>query len=31
VDIEQAIRAQNTVNPAGQLGGEPMPAGQALT
>jgi len=31
VDIEQAIRAQNTVNPAGQLGGEPMPAGQAFT
>src|SRR6516225_3836224 len=31
LEIEQAIRAQNTVNPAGQLGGEPMPAGQVFT
>jgi hydrophobic/amphiphilic exporter-1 (mainly G- bacteria), HAE1 family len=30
-EIEQAIRAQNTVNPAGQLGGEPMPPGQMFT
>jgi hydrophobic/amphiphilic exporter-1 (mainly G- bacteria), HAE1 family len=31
VEIEQAIRAQNTVNPAGQLGGEPIPPGQPFT
>jgi HAE1 family hydrophobic/amphiphilic exporter-1 len=31
LEIEQAIRAQNTVNPAGQVGGEPMPPGQAFT
>jgi hydrophobic/amphiphilic exporter-1 (mainly G- bacteria), HAE1 family len=31
LEVEQAIRAQNTVNPAGQLGGEPMPAGQVFT
>jgi hydrophobic/amphiphilic exporter-1 (mainly G- bacteria), HAE1 family len=30
-DIEKAINKQNTVNPAGQVGGEPMPAGQAFT
>jgi hydrophobic/amphiphilic exporter-1 (mainly G- bacteria), HAE1 family len=30
-EIEQAIRAQNNLNPAGQLGGEPMPAGQMFT
>jgi HAE1 family hydrophobic/amphiphilic exporter-1 len=31
VEIEQAIRAQNTVNPAGQIGGEPIPPGQPFT
>jgi HAE1 family hydrophobic/amphiphilic exporter-1 len=31
LEVEQAIRAQNTVNPAGQLGGEPMPSGQMFT
>jgi HAE1 family hydrophobic/amphiphilic exporter-1 len=30
-DIQNAIRAQNTVNPAGQVGAEPAPAGQQLT
>jgi hydrophobic/amphiphilic exporter-1 (mainly G- bacteria), HAE1 family len=30
-DIEKAIRKQNTVNPAGQVGGEPMPGGQVFT
>ena len=29
--IVSAIRAQNTVNPAGQIGGEPVPAGQEFT
>ena len=31
LEVEQAIRAQNTVNPAGQLGGEPMAPGQVFT
>jgi HAE1 family hydrophobic/amphiphilic exporter-1 len=30
-DIVKAIQAQNTVNPAGQIGAEPVPAGQELT
>ncbi len=30
-DIINAIRAQNTVNPAGQIGGEPAPPGQDFT
>jgi HAE1 family hydrophobic/amphiphilic exporter-1 len=30
-DIIKAIQAQNTVNPAGQIGAEPVPAGQELT
>ena len=30
-EVERAISAQNTVNPAGQVGGEPMPPGQAFT
>lgn len=30
-EIEEAIMAQNTVNPAGQVGGEPIPPGQAFT
>jgi hydrophobic/amphiphilic exporter-1 (mainly G- bacteria), HAE1 family len=30
-EIERAIEAQNTVNPAGQVGGEPIPPGQAFT
>ena len=30
-DLENAIAAQNTVNPAGQIGGAPAPAGQQLT
>ena len=30
-EIERAINAQNTVNPAGQVGGEPIPPGQAFT
>ena len=30
-EILSAIQAQNTVNPAGQLGGQPIPAGQELT
>ncbi len=31
LEVEQAISTQNTVNPAGQLGGEPMPSGQMFT
>jgi HAE1 family hydrophobic/amphiphilic exporter-1 len=30
-DIQNAIRAQNVVNPAGQVGAEPSPPGQQLT
>lgn len=30
-EIINAIQAQNTVNPAGQIGGEPIPAGQKFT
>jgi HAE1 family hydrophobic/amphiphilic exporter-1 len=30
-DIANAIQAQNTVNPAGQVGGEPAPANQQFT
>ena len=30
-EITQAINAQNTVNPAGQVGSEPAPAGQEFT
>ena len=30
-DIVSAMRAQNTVNPAGQIGGEPAPPGQEFT
>jgi HAE1 family hydrophobic/amphiphilic exporter-1 len=30
-DLEQAIKAQNVVNPSGQIGGEPAPPGQQLT
>ena len=30
-EIVDAIKAQNTVNPAGQLGAEPVPAGQQFT
>jgi HAE1 family hydrophobic/amphiphilic exporter-1 len=30
-DIINAVQAQNTVNPAGQIGGEPVPAGQDFT
>ncbi|MEY4485264.1 MAG: hypothetical protein RL693_2716, partial [Verrucomicrobiota bacterium] len=30
-EILDAIRAQNTVNPAGQIGAEPVPAGQEFT
>jgi HAE1 family hydrophobic/amphiphilic exporter-1 len=30
-DIRNAIQAQNTVNPAGQVGGEPAPANQQFT
>lgn len=29
--ITQAIREQNTVNPAGQIGGDPVPSGQSFT
>ncbi|HEY3706173.1 MAG TPA: multidrug efflux RND transporter permease subunit [Terracidiphilus sp.] len=29
--ISQAIQSQNTVNPAGQIGGEPVPKGQNFT
>ncbi|HKU37594.1 MAG TPA: multidrug efflux RND transporter permease subunit, partial [Polyangiales bacterium] len=30
-DVQAALRAQNSVNPAGQIGAEPAPAGQQLT
>ena len=30
-DIISAVQKQNTVNPAGQIGGEPIPSGQAFT
>jgi HAE1 family hydrophobic/amphiphilic exporter-1 len=30
-DITNAVRAQNKVNPAGQIGGEPVPQGQQFT
>ncbi|MBV8414518.1 MAG: efflux RND transporter permease subunit [Verrucomicrobia bacterium] len=30
-EIEEAIKVQNTVNPAGQIGGEPIPPGQPYT
>jgi HAE1 family hydrophobic/amphiphilic exporter-1 len=30
-DIINAVKAQNTVNPAGQIGGEPAPPGQEFT
>ena len=30
-DVQNAVRAQNVVNPAGQLGAEPAPPGQQLT
>jgi HAE1 family hydrophobic/amphiphilic exporter-1 len=30
-DVQNAIRSQNVVNPAGQVGAEPAPAGQQLT
>src|SRR5271170_1101180 len=30
-DVQNAVRAQNIVNPAGQIGAEPAPAGQQLT
>ena len=30
-DLENAIAAQNVVNPAGQIGGEPAPPGQQMT
>src|SRR5207245_5035855 len=30
-DITSAIQAQNTVNPAGQVGGAPVPTGQEHT
>jgi len=30
-DVQNAIRAQNVVNPAGQIGAEPAPEGQQLT
>jgi hydrophobic/amphiphilic exporter-1 (mainly G- bacteria), HAE1 family len=30
-DITSAVRAQNKVNPAGQIGGEPVPPGQQFT
>ena len=28
-DVIRAVQAQNNVNPAGQIGGEPVPEGQA--
>ncbi len=31
VDLQSAIQKQNTVNPAGQVGGEPAPPGQEFT
>src|SRR5438309_527025 len=30
-DVVNAVQAQNTVNPAGQVGGEPVPEGQQFT
>ncbi|HXI57799.1 MAG TPA: multidrug efflux RND transporter permease subunit [Polyangia bacterium] len=30
-DVQNAVRAQNVVNPAGQVGAEPAPAGQQFT
>src|SRR5919106_2148405 len=30
-DIISAVQEQNTVNPAGQIGGEPIPSGQKIT
>jgi hydrophobic/amphiphilic exporter-1 (mainly G- bacteria), HAE1 family len=30
-DVQNAVRAQNVVNPAGQIGAEPAPPGQQLT
>jgi hydrophobic/amphiphilic exporter-1 (mainly G- bacteria), HAE1 family len=30
-DVQNAVRAQNVVNPAGQVGAEPAPSGQQLT
>jgi HAE1 family hydrophobic/amphiphilic exporter-1 len=30
-DITNAVKAQNKVNPAGQIGGEPVPSGQVYT
>ncbi len=30
-EIINAVQAQNTVNPAGQIGGEPVPQGQQFT
>src|SRR5579863_7616859 len=30
-DVANAVESQNTVNPAGQIGGEPAPAGQEFT
>jgi HAE1 family hydrophobic/amphiphilic exporter-1 len=30
-DITNAVKAQNRVNPAGQIGGEPVPSGQEFT
>jgi HAE1 family hydrophobic/amphiphilic exporter-1 len=30
-DVQNAVRAQNVVNPAGQVGGEPAPTGQQFT
>src|ERR1700685_3880355 len=30
-DVQNAIRQQNVVNPAGQIGGEPSPQGQQIT
>src|SRR2546426_11181897 len=30
-EIVRALQAQNTVNPAGQLGGKPVPRGQEFT
>ena len=30
-EIVKAIQTQNTVNPAGQIGGEPVPKGQDFT
>jgi len=31
IDVQNALRAQNVVNPAGQVGAEPAPAGQQVT